>query len=195
MKRPTHDRPFRLVDLMTLVAATAVAFAIFRYSMPSNIGLNTFGTALEQQLFYWTHRLTPFPATWSLAVVAIAALDMRHGLRRGARRHAGVVACYAATGAVAIATLIFCLFYTAHILEDQQLIRKIFSHPTQNHPIPPFGSMTLEEIGGAAVLGAWSALAATGQWRTDRTWIDRLGRLLGLIWIALFVIYLYGYAG
>jgi hypothetical protein len=179
---------------MISVAATAVAFGIFRYSLPSNIGLSTFGTALEQQLFYWMHRLTPFPALWSLAIVAITAWDRKKGDRREARL-AGIAACCAATGAIAVATLIFSAFYTAHILEEQQVIRRIFNHSTQNHPLPPFGAITLEEIGGAAVLGAWSALAASRRWRTDRTWIDRLGRLIGMFWIALFATYIYGYAG
>jgi hypothetical protein len=179
---------------MVLVAATAVAFAIFRYSVPSNIGLNTFGTPWEPQVFYWMHRLTPFPAMWSLAVTVIARSNQRGAQQRGSR-HAGVIACYAATGAVAIAVLIASGFYAAHILEDQRNIPRIFSHPTQSHPLPPFGSATLEEIGGAAVLGAWSALAAGCRWRTEPTWIDRLGRVLGSIWIGLLVVYLYGYTG
>jgi hypothetical protein len=194
MPRPTSKRPFRIVDLMTLVAATAVAFGIFRYSLPSNIAMSTFGTAFEQRLFYWAHALTPFLALWALAVVAIAWWDGRRGNRRETRL-AGVVACCAATGAIAIAVLIFCVLYTAHVLEDQRLIPRIFSHPIQNHPLPPFGAITLEEIGGAAVLGAWSALGASRRWRTDRTWIDRFGRLVGLVWITLFVIYIHGYAG
>jgi hypothetical protein len=188
------NRPFRIFDLMILVGMTAIAFAIFRYSQPSIIALNTFGTAFEQWLFLWMHRGAPFVASWSLAVVAIAWWDKRKGNRRGTRT-AGVVACWAATGAIAFATAIFCLLYAAHVLEDHKLIARIFSHPTQSHPAPPFGSMTLEEIGGAAVLGAWSALSASQRWRAERSWIDRLGRLLGMIWIALFAIYVYGYAG
>jgi hypothetical protein len=38
-----------------------------------------------------------------------------------------------------------------------------------------------------AVLVAWSALALTGGWSHSRCWVDRLGRALGLLWVAAHV--------
>ena len=34
------------------------------------------------------------------------------------------------------------------------------------------------------VAGAWLTLAASGHWRSERSWIDRLGRALGTYWLA-----------
>lgn len=38
------------------------------------------------------------------------------------------------------------------------------------------------------VAGAWLALALTGRWRSERGAIDRLGRLVGLLWLLEFPI-------
>jgi hypothetical protein len=194
MNRPLAPRPFRISDAMVLVAATAVAFAIIRHGWPAGIAFTTFGGQFEQWLFFWLHQVVPFPALWSFAVFAIDWRDRRKARRRGLR-HAGLVANYAATVAIAVTALIGTAFLIVHVLEDYQAIPKVFSHPTQMHPFPPFANTPLEEIAGAAVLGAWSVMAASRQWRTERSWIDRLGRVLGGIWIALFLIYLYGYTG
>ena len=61
--------------------------------------------------------------------------------------------------------------------------------------MPPFANAPMEEIVGAAVLGAWSAMAASGRWKSQPSWIDRTGRVLGMFWIGLFLIYLYAYTG
>jgi hypothetical protein len=194
MQKTPATKPFRIVDLMFLVAATAAAFAVFRYGRPTNLGLSTFGTTWEVWLFYWAHLLVPFPAFLSLAVCAIAWWATRKSARRAPLR-AGVFACYAATGAIAVASLISTAFYVAHLLEDDGYLPKIFSHPTRNHPPPPFGSHTIEEIGGAAVLGAWLALSVSRRWRTEPCWIDRFGLGLGVTWIILFLIFVYGFSG
>jgi hypothetical protein len=36
---------------------------------------------------------------------------------------------------------------------------------------------------GFTVAAIWSLLALSGRWRPERSWIDRLGRLLGVAWI------------
>jgi hypothetical protein len=194
MNQPLTPRPFRIGDAMVLVAATAVAFAVLRHCWSVGIAFTTFGGNREQRLFFWLHQVVPFPALWSLAVFAIDRRDRRKGRRRGARQ-AGLVACYAATVALAITALIASAFLIVHILEDTRAIPKVLSHPTQMHSPPPFADAPMEEIAGAAVLGAWSAMAAGRRWRTEPSWIDRLGRVLGGIWIGLFLIYVYGYTG
>jgi hypothetical protein len=37
---------------------------------------------------------------------------------------------------------------------------------------------------GFTVAAIWLLLALSGRWRPERSWIDRLGRLLGLVWMA-----------
>jgi hypothetical protein len=37
---------------------------------------------------------------------------------------------------------------------------------------------------GQVVLGVWLVQAASGRWRAEPSWIDRIGRLVGVGWIA-----------
>jgi hypothetical protein len=30
---------------------------------------------------------------------------------------------------------------------------------------------------------SWITLALTGRWRSERSWIDRAGRLIGVVWL------------
>ena len=99
------------------------------------------------------------------------------------------------SSALALTALIASAFYTLHILEETGTISRIFSHGRNAHAMPPFANAPMEEIVGAAVLGAWSAMAASRRWRCQPSWIDRAGRVLGLSWIGLFLIYLYAYTG
>jgi hypothetical protein len=96
-------RPFRLADGMVLIAATAVAFAIFRQGLSGQVNFSTFGGSVEQWLFFWMHQVVPFPAMWSLAVFGIAVRDGRRGRRR-IPGEAGVVACCAAVVALTLTT-------------------------------------------------------------------------------------------
>lgn len=97
--------------------------------------------------------------------------------------------------ALAVPATIASVFTILHILEEYRTIPKIFSHARNAHGMPPFANAQMEEIVGAAVLGAWSLMAASGRWKTQPSWIDRAGRVLGLVWIGLFLIYLYGFTG
>jgi hypothetical protein len=41
----------------------------------------------------------------------------------------------------------------------------------------------LESPAAYGVAGAWLALALAGWWRPEPSWVDRLGRALGLGWL------------
>jgi hypothetical protein len=187
-------RAFRLVDIMVLVAATAVAFALYRQGIVGGIPFTTLGFFWEPWLFYWMHQLVPFPAIWSLTVFGLISFD-RATPRRRRFRDAGAVACCSAVVVLAITTLIGTAFYLIHVFEDYQFIPKVLSHGRNRHATPPFGNTPSEEFIGAAVLGAWAVMAAAGRWRVGRSWLDWMGFALGIAWIALFLLYLYGYTG
>ncbi len=38
------------------------------------------------------------------------------------------------------------------------------------------------------MIGAWVCLWLSGRWAAEPSWIDRAGRVLGLFWIAQFVL-------
>ena len=59
--------------------------------------------------------------------------------------------------------------------------------------IEPFGCHTTLIAGfvspcGGAVAAVWTVLALSGRWRPERSWIDRLGRALAMLWIMLSVL-------
>ncbi len=41
----------------------------------------------------------------------------------------------------------------------------------------------LTRCGGLTILVSWLSLFASGKWRADRSWDDRLGRAMGICWI------------
>ena len=45
---------------------------------------------------------------------------------------------------------------------------------------------------GTAVGAVWVSLLLGGRWKAERSWIDRLGRVIGIGWMALALVY---YAG
>lgn len=42
-------------------------------------------------------------------------------------------------------------------------------------------------LGGFGVFFSWTGLVLEGRWRPERSWVDRLGRILGVGWIMLSV--------
>jgi len=41
----------------------------------------------------------------------------------------------------------------------------------------------------AAVAGAWLVLILAGRWRPGPSWIDRSGRVMGVLWVAPYLVY------
>jgi hypothetical protein len=41
---------------------------------------------------------------------------------------------------------------------------------------------------GYAVAATWLVLATSGRWRPEKSWIDRLGRVLGIVWISITIL-------
>jgi hypothetical protein len=39
----------------------------------------------------------------------------------------------------------------------------------------------------------WVALAVSRKWQTERSWIDRAGRLVGVLWLGTIPVYLTGF--
>jgi hypothetical protein len=44
---------------------------------------------------------------------------------------------------------------------------------------------------GCGVGSAWLILALSMRWRAERSWIDRLGRVLGIYWIGMVLLILF----
>jgi hypothetical protein len=48
-------------------------------------------------------------------------------------------------------------------------------------------------IVAVTVLVAWVALGVSRKWTAETSWIDRAGRLMGILWIATIPVYLTGF--
>ena len=189
LKRPNQGRPdrkFGLLDAMILVAATAAGatsirpFLLYGLGMPDLFieffpALGSFVyTAYSDSVVKF---LSPWLASWTLACLAIRLRAPRPRFRR-LMRQPGTVACVAATFAMATAAAL-CAAVLATVgvppLEDFY------------HKILPY----LCDSAAIAVVGAWSVANLAGRWKPEPGWIDRMGRVIGVLWILIFILSLF----
>jgi len=165
-------RRFSLVDAMALIAATAVGFGAIRGLSPefytygfSPIPPPTWAQWWLVVLASWAFYVMPLPAAWTIAAVGLRFLGPRPGGRRLSARP-GMTATVAASVAVAAGL--------AYYLID-------LGNPSWHDR--PFESTTY--AAGVAVGAAWTVQAIGRRWRAERSWIDRLGRSLGVYWLLM----------
>ena len=183
--RGAVGRRFTIADGAVLVGATAAGFALSRAAVPgldSREILDALGELLtgrlprNQVLEVTAILVVPCLAAWTLALAAVGVWRTRPRRRRLGRRP-GLMACLVAIPALAWGS-------------GSALVSGLFSGRSLN-----FGPDTVTvfefcaDLGsaqaGAAVLACWATMALSGRWRPEPTWVDRLGRLLGVAWIGM----------
>jgi hypothetical protein len=174
-----NARPFNLQDAIILVAASSVGFIPLRRSLPDlEANLNELAQELSlglwdnHRLWYFLfgtprlayrlasgvfHVLFPFLVCWTAALVVMRLRSPRPPWRDLVRQP-GLWACLAAV----VAEVAF---------------------PWWDY----FGVRLPAIIVPGAVALAWLALVLTRAWRPERSWIDRAGRIMGLVWLSMFV--------
>jgi hypothetical protein len=172
MHEPTRRR-FSLLDAMVLVAATAVGLPLMR----SFFGVQFYVLRIRNPGAYYLHwgalglhGLSGCAVAWSVALILLGPVRYRTRPARLFRRP-GTVAVVAA-GVMALLTGL--LFLVAYALE-----RSLAPAPQA----PFYFTMLAPGQIGAGVLCSWLMLALSGRWRPEPSWIDRLGRALGVYWI------------
>lgn len=189
-------RRFRLLDAMILVAATAVGCAgtnvLFANPDPNAIFTWRVFSELKDALFEGRDTemrsmaavmlcgeilgvCSPIVAAWCVALIVLRWIGPRPRWRRLAREP-GLVACCASTLSLVVLGghgIIYALG-----LRYQTLIDFI------DDPVG-LGLILSTMIIGMAVLAAWMTLLLGGRWRAEPTWIDRLGRAIGVYWIVV----------
>jgi hypothetical protein len=178
--------PLRVVDVMVLVAATALGLGLTRavspqsYLLPylpsspdgefvdwgevpifSKLWLTWADTTLQHRFIYFS----PLVAAWTMAVLALSLRGPRRAWPRLMRRPGTVAGLAASSGFV---------FAAGSLLVSAQATNRFDQS----------GSLFLFAT-GMAVAGAWTVLAASGRWRPEWGVLDRVGQLLGLLWIAM----------
>jgi hypothetical protein len=118
----------------------------------------------------------PMAAVLTLAMLLLRLLPLRPDFRRLSRQP-GFAACSAASIAICIGGGLNYATTTATFVSGFETLGYTWV------ALFPKGSEP-----GIAIAACWALLALGRQWRSERSWIDRLGRLLGVYWLAMIVI-------
>jgi hypothetical protein len=194
-----QPRQFTLADAMALVAAVAVGLALSRVWTRC---------ADERRTYQSTTILYPGPLArlrpvtkravqyWPVvAALSPTLLALRTRRPRPRRRRLfappGVTACATATIAIALQGLMNVLHYLGLSLESSHWkwieLDHLYVLDLTLATIGALSSMTV----GIAVAAAWGSTALAGRWQPESSWIDRAGRVVGLLWLALIPIRLH----
>jgi hypothetical protein len=186
--RDSQCRRFTIADAMLLVAATAVGFGVDR--IPGWIlfpDLQERGNAASLA-FNYSQAIgeiqvgsIPFLTAWTIAFLVIRLRRPRPALRR-CLREPGMVGCCVATVGILVNALWVLMLAIAYAPD-----------PTADF-FYRGGEVKVYALHvGFAVIGSWVGLVLVRGWTPIPCWIDRLGRVLGLLWISMIGIYLSQY--
>jgi hypothetical protein len=167
-------RRFTISDAILLVAATAVGLSQVR-GILGDLGTFHWGRWKVAQFDYARSLIdvvVPILAVWTIAFLPIRLRRPRPGLRVLVRQP-GVTACYAA-----LIPLLILLAWVA-------LIPPFI--PVE--PDVPLAIVQNSEAMVSAVLGAWLILWLGGLSRPEPGWIDRLGKIIGALWIGQLILF------
>jgi hypothetical protein len=182
---PSSPRRFALLDAMVLVAAASLGFATLRWTWPGF--WSTYGYSWPSGAPWSAVRayadsaarqaIGAGPAVLLCLTLAFFVVRLRGEdapLRRFARRP-GTAACLAALpplGMLAVAYLVVNAI-PGRVLESW------------------YAMILLAYLPGPAVAGTWLTMAISGRCRAPRDWIEGLGLVIGVCWIALTLLALY----
>lgn len=168
---------------MVLIAATAIALVPIRYVT----GFSFPGEAVHTA---WTFEsvwsiilgsqwiLTPLLVTWSLALWILRLRRPRPRLRR-LFRQPGMAATTVVLLSVVLLLFRFLALCAVAFLEDPNLFARAGEGLTLD-VLFVFSKQYTSELCDA-LLAVWLVLWLAGAWRSERSWIDRAGRTLGVL--------------
>jgi hypothetical protein len=170
-------RRFTIADVMILVAAAAVGTLVLRSYLPGlsrQLGLiPTF--APDPWGLWWAHLWLHGPGSCLVVpwMAAVIALRLRRPRPRLIRFQPGFVACLAGMASLVPGVVWFATIRHRPGFQRADGFEQAWAIMTQ--------------WTDTAVLGAWIALLWTRKWRPEPSWIDRMGRALGLYWVLLLI--------
>jgi hypothetical protein len=184
-------RRFGLADAIILVTAAAAALLVNRLAWPGFLALRRHPLTAHDSIDQMLDLVTPHLAAGTIALLAMRLRTPRPGILKLARQP-GAVACM-----VAAVMLLVIVCWGAGttvaarvITVSEHVIPRRSDHfdHTRVMVTQIFRGLLLTIYGdriGFAVAGAWLSLWLAGRWRAEPTWIDRLGRAAGWLWLVL----------
>jgi hypothetical protein len=183
--KPNHvavRRRFRLLDAMILIAATGIACGLMLGMERVTQGQISWSTVpalaaggaghleawklVVSTVFVVVLLALPFAAMWTLAIIPLRFTGPRPRFRRLARQP-GINAAFSACLALVIAGLEVGITFWL-----------------DGNDFTYFFLLAIPTYPALAVLIAWMTLLIGRRWRAEPSWVDRLGRALGIYWIA-----------
>ena len=176
------------MDVMTLIAAAALGLAVIRYSQlrlfvweePAQPGKLVYITFLNIGRFVYG----TLPILFALcATVVVAGLRGPRPRKQEFASHPGLAAC--ATALVAFAVAVFLRLLSYAVIGMTRPI-EVFLAKVPELWSPPGIDALLQSAGGGAmpaILTVWGLQKLSGAWQPIAEWPDRLGRVLGCIFL------------
>jgi hypothetical protein len=179
-------RTFTLLDAIVIIAATATGFAWVRsiideFDWPDSWTYEVWG--LSDYVYVIGHLLAcvlrPLLAIWTLAILGLRFLEPRPPIYKLAYQP-GVTAC----GSVVLVLACEFLRYLA-------IAVAMAKGAPWHHPFLVQGSFGADFYRSGisegafhyAVVVAWGLLLVMRRWRPQKSWIDRTGRAIGVLWL------------
>jgi hypothetical protein len=167
-EQPGTPRLFFLSDAMMLIAAAAIALAVGRgyFNHYRQIRGGSIVDMRSQVIFTCSF----IALAWTLALIPLGSIGFLSSSRVF---RPGMAMCLA----VALNVAFMTYYHAWGLIQSQgrQDLKTEFWNLTAQSVLPYQNAMVI------AV--AWAILWRSGSWRPEPTWIDRLGRFLGICWI------------
>jgi hypothetical protein len=162
-------RRLTLADLAILIAGTAGALVLLRMVHEAEL-FNQYLTNLQSGYRVYCF-VAPFLLMASVSLIVVRLIGNRPRLRR-VLWQPGTIAC-----------VMFLLSFVLDMLLilGQNLLRTLLNRTTFIYYSDIRLVLMSSLLGVEIVAVSWATLALSGRWRPEPSWIDRSGRILGVV--------------
>ncbi len=171
----------RILDLIILVAEVAIGVVLVGAMLNDTHSL----PGVDRVVFWdqWEEIISTqlFLIAFTLGFLIHWIGRMRRPFRLFAQSP-GAIACLLASAVLLATAYHLAVSYQAeYVRHDMQNVFWSMGYWNALFSSPPIAI-------GLLILAAWNLLALCGRWKTERTWIDRWGRVLGVCWVGWAVV-------
>jgi hypothetical protein len=161
MQRRWH-RPFTILDAMILVGASAVGLALARTILDDAL-------RMPHSPMWVARPITYFLFAWTIAFIPLRLRRPQPRLER-LMLQPGMAACTAVFIVAAIDAIAWTTYEAQHWPRFAESTVSRFWRGESHHP-------------GPVVAMTWLGLVLSRRWRPESSWLDRLGRTIGVLWL------------